>query len=353
MNKLFLAMIIALLLSLFSCSEDDNPVAPPTDQSKERIYLFNGLGDFGTLSRIQDGLITNSLITLGKYPNDIKYSSGLLYVLNSGAEGAGNIKIINESTMQDVGSLEMMNTKSNPWKMSIGNGKIYVTSLNGPGVEVWSVAEKKYLKTIAIPDLIPYSGTTSAIIVNNKLFVSRGNYSANEKIFVVDINADTVVTSFTSGVNSAAMLLDKEGELHILFTGDRANIGGYVKTFDTSTYLMKDSIYLGSQPGAFCMAADGEVFVSISGLNADWTGFGGVMRYNSTTNLIINSSVDLFYSNSSSGIMDIYISTDKKIYLPLFNENKLVVLNSSGTVTKEYTTGNGPQGLCYVKTTGK
>jgi len=320
----------------------------------EKIYLFNGLGDQGTLSKVENGAIANNVANVGKYPNDIKYQNGKLFVLNS---GTNNIKIINESNLSDAGSIELHTAASNPWKMSLCNGKIYVTSLYGTGVEVWS-AEGTYLKTITIPDIVPGAGTTAIQTVGSKVFVNRSNltYDANynatygiERMFVINSVNDELIGNFTSGINVAAMLTDNENELHVLCTGNRGTIGGYVKTFNTTTYANIDSIYLGSQPGAFCLSGT-EMLVAVSGQNPDYSGFGGVMKYNATTNQVINGGSSLLYSNAASGIMDICVDASGKAYLPIFSSNQLVVLNGS-TVSATWTAGNGPQGLCYVNTT--
>jgi len=166
---------------------------------------------------------------------------------------------------------------------------------------------------------------------------------------VINSATDELAGNFTSGINVAAMLSDNENELHVLCTGNRGSIGGYVKTFNTTTYANTDSIYLGSQPGAFCQSGS-EMLVAVAGQNPDYSGFGGVMKYNATTNQVTNGGANLLYNNPASGIMDICVDASGKAYLPLFSSNQLVVLNGS-TITATWTTGNGPQGLCYVNTT--
>jgi len=338
MKKLFVLLLTAVL-GLYAA---------------EKMYLFNGLGDQGTISKIENGAIANNVANVGKYPNDIKYQDGKLFILNS---GTNNIKIINESNLSDAGSIELHTTASNPWKMAFCNGKIYVTSLYGTGVEVWT-ASGSYLKTITIPDVISGAGTTAIQAVGSKVFVNRSNltYDANynptygtERAFVINSATDELAGNFTSGINVAAMLSDNENELHVLCTGNRGSIGGYVKTFNTTTYANTDSIYLGSQPGAFCQSGS-EMLVAVAGQNPDYSGFGGVMKYNATTNQVTNGGANLLYNNPASGIMDICVDASGKAYLPLFSSNQLVVLNGS-TITATWTTGNGPQGLCYVNTT--
>jgi len=318
----------------------------------EKIYVVNALGDQGTISRLENGSISNNIANTGNCPNDIKYYNDKLYVLNS---LTNNVKIYNEPSLSDAGACEMHATASNPWKMAISNNKLYVTSLYGTGVEVWTT-DGVFVKTIVIPDLNPASGTGAIFAIGNRIFVNRNNWDYSpsyltERMFVLNSETDEIITSFTSGVNVAAMEIDSNNKLHVLCTGNRADIGGYVKTFNTTTYAKVDSIYLGSQPGAFCKNQNNEFLVAVSGYNDDWTGFGGVMKYNANTNQVINGSSNLLYTNSASGVMDICLDASGKIYLALFSQNKLAVLNGS-TVTENWITGNGPQNLYYINTTG-
>jgi len=237
-------LLIMLLTSLIGLS------------AAEKIYVVNALGDQGTISRLENGAISNNIANTGKFPNDIKYHNGKLFVLNS---GTNNVKIYDEPSLADAGSCELQAAGSNPWKMAISNSKIYITSLYGTGVEVWTTGGV-FVKTITIPGLTPYAGTGAAFTVGNKVFINRNNYFYDsgsgsmvyntEKMFVINSETDEIITSFTSGVNVAAMEIDNNNKLHVLCTGNRANITGYVKTFNTTTYAMVDSLYLGSQPGA-------------------------------------------------------------------------------------------------------
>ncbi|MCK4980744.1 MAG: hypothetical protein KAS62_10130, partial [Candidatus Delongbacteria bacterium] len=83
------------------------------------IFLFNGLGDVGTLSIIDnDGQIANDVMNVGKWPNHISEDGGTLYVVNS---GNNNIQMINASNNENMGSIELT-AYSNPMRSVVCNG---------------------------------------------------------------------------------------------------------------------------------------------------------------------------------------------------------------------------------------
>jgi YVTN family beta-propeller protein len=322
------------------------------------VYLFNGLGDVGTLSVVDNqGVIINDASSLGKYPNNIIELGGILFVVNS---GNNNVQMIDASTLQNTGSIEL-SAFSNPMRAAISNRKLYATNSYGTGVDVYDF-DKDSLYTIAItgvPDSCKNGGTDAIISYGTKVFVGVRNVKydefwngiyGSEYIMLIDAANDTVYKTFEAGTNIADMLINDENELHVLSTGNRADIGGFVRVFDLNAinFDTYSTVDLGSQPGSFTLAGSGMVYVAVSGFNPDWTGFGGIMKYNSINNEIINGFDNLIYSSTESGILDICVDGYDNIYAPLFDKNQLVILESD-TVKTVLATGNGPQGMVFVK----
>ena len=318
----------------------------------ERAYLFNGLGDVGTLSKIYSGEITNDFMNVGMWPNDMKYYDDKLFVLNSGNH---NIQVIDEENLTNLGSINV-SANSNPWKMAFANEKIFVTNSYGTGIDVIDYQEQNLLTTITLTDALGGSG--AIISAGDFVYANKNNLAWNgrsgsmeynmETIVKIDPITDTIIDELEVGVNISEMLLDNENELHVLCTGNRDDIGGYVKIIDLDNFSIISTINLGSEPQAFEMTEAGKVYVSISGYNPDYTGFGGIMLYDSETNVVINNSANLFYASANSGIMDIALTPNGLLFLPLFSSNELIVLGQTGNLLMTYATGNGPQGVVYI-----
>ncbi|MBN2857654.1 MAG: hypothetical protein JXN63_04560 [Candidatus Delongbacteria bacterium] len=348
-------IIIATLIVLAGCDTGYEGTVKPLSKDGN-IFLINGKGDVGTLSAADsDGNITNDILSLGKWPNHIFENDGRLYVTNS---GNNNVQIIDASTLQSTGSVEV-SANSNPMRAAVANRKLYVTNMMGQGIDVYDL-DKDSLYTIAL-DGIPMENGTDAVISNgNLIFAGVKNYTVdydtwmttynNEHIAVIDAVADTIVTYFQAGINIADMLINEENELHVLSKGNNNDVAGFVRVFDLAAINFEtySTIELGSQPGAFAVNSEGMVYVAVSGLNPDWTGFGGIMKYNSINNQVINGPDSMVYSSSTSGILGICIDGYDKVYAPLFDNDKLAVLESD-TLKSTLTTGTGPQGMVFVK----
>ncbi|PID29277.1 MAG: hypothetical protein CR982_03295, partial [Candidatus Cloacimonadota bacterium] len=82
MKKLLLIFLSLTMLLIVSCDSSSDSSVNPMDEGK--VYLINGLGDFGTFSTIVDGVIENDVQNVGKSPNDIQINDGKVYVVNSG-----------------------------------------------------------------------------------------------------------------------------------------------------------------------------------------------------------------------------------------------------------------------------
>ncbi len=339
-------MLIVGLMFLMSCSDESNELSIDGD-----VYLINGLGDVGTLSAIDDVLIYNDIMSLGKYPNSIDFEDGILYIVNS---GNSNIQMINAEFNHNVGSIEC-SPSSSPMRSAINNGKVYITNSYGSGVDIYSFGDSQ-LKTLEVADM--NGGTDAILSYGNKIFVVVKNitYDENwfanygiERIIMINTDTDEIEASFEVGYNISDMLIDNENELHVLCSGNRDDVSGKVMVYNLGTSIPTKikELSLGSEPGCFTMNNDGMVYVAVSGLNPDWTGFGGIMKYNSVTNEVLNNSLNMVYESNTSGILGICIDSENKVYVPLFGENELIILKDD-IIRKILTTGNGPQGLVFV-----
>jgi len=349
-----LIMLIISAMILMSCSEESTTNPINKDGS---IFLFNGLGDVGTLSVIDNnGVITNDVMNVGKWPNHISEDGGTLYVVNS---GNNNIQMINASNNENMGSIELT-AYSNPMRSVVCNNKVYATSSFGTGIDIYSF-DKDSLKTIPItnvPESSINGGTDAILSYGNYVFVGVKNVTYDESwsavygleyIVVINSLTDEIEVVVEIGYNISDMLIDSEGEVHVLCSGNRDDVNGLVKVYSAIdiTQPIIEEIPLGSQPGSFVMNSEGMVYVGIAGLNPDWSGFGGIMKYNSVTNEVINNSENLFYTSETSGIMDLAIDGYDNLYVPIFDNNELIVFEND-VIDTVLITGNGPQGLVFV-----
>jgi len=319
----------------------------------DRVYLFNGIGDVGTLSKIQSGVINNDFMSVGMWPNDMKHFDSKLYIVNS---GNNNVQVIDEPTLANLGAIEV-SANSNPMNIAFANEKIYVTNSYGTGIDVVDQVNQNIITTITLTDA--QGGSDAIISVGDFIYANKNNYYWDagsssmayemEAIVKIDPITDTIVAELEVGVNISKMLVDNQNELHILCTGNRDDVYGYVKIINLDDFsLNSETIELGSQPGSFIMDGEGMIYISISGYNPDWTAFGGVMKYNSVTNEVLNNSANLLFESATSGILDIGIDDMDLLVVPLFSDNELITMDVEGNQQNSFVTGNGPQGVVFV-----
>lgn len=350
MKKLFTSFILSLLILVTSCTDESKITEPNQPAEIEgKIYFFNGLGDIGTLSMI-DSTVSNNIISLGKWPNDIKYYDDKLFVVNS---GNNNIQIIDEKTLSEIDAIQLAEA-SNAMSIAFENQKIYASSLFGSGVEVRNFEDGTYLKTIKISG--GNNGTDAIIAKNGFVYVNRNNYGPdasgkyvfeNETILKIDAETDSIVDSVAVGKNVFQMLFDNEGELHVLCKGNYSEFEGEIDIINIDEFKVTDTIALGSQPGNFAMNSQGIIYVAISGMKPDWSGFGGLMKYNSVTNEVLNGVDNLIYNSPDCGILGLCIDGKGNVYAPLFDKNKMLIFENDSLINT-IITGNGPQGMVFV-----
>ncbi|MDA3884295.1 MAG: hypothetical protein PF638_01755 [Candidatus Delongbacteria bacterium] len=351
-----LVMFILSVMILMSCSEDSitNPI-----NKDGSIFLFNGLGDVGTLSVIDnDKNISNDVTNVGKFPNHIYEYEDILYVVNS---GNNNIQMINSSSNESIGSIEFAEY-SNPMRSVVCNGKVYATNSGTNEIFVYSL-ESDSLITIPIPEIMVPSesinGGTDAIYTDGHfVFVGIKNYTFDinwnavydlEYLIIINSDSDEIELATEVGYNISDILIDHEGDLHVLCSGNRNDVNGLVKVYSDSKVNKNslEEILLGSQPSSLIINSEGMIYVGIAGFNLDWTGFGGIMKYNSVTNEVVNNSENLFYTSETSGIMDLAIDGYDNLYVPIFDNNELIIFEND-VIDTILTTGNGPQGMVFV-----
>ncbi len=235
--KKFLMTAVAVMM-MWGCTDYEGDIDGYSFNGG--VYLFNGKGDLGTLSVIDNnGLIHREIQSLGKWPNHISEYNGTLFVVNS---GNNNVQMIDAETVENIGSIEL-STGSNPMRSVIAQRKLYATNSYGAGIDVYDM-DKDSLYTIAVtgvPDSCTNGGTDAILVNGNKVFAGVRNvtYDAdwnavygNEYIVMIDAETDTVIISFEAGLNIADMLVNEENELHVLSTGNRGDVGGFVRVYD-------------------------------------------------------------------------------------------------------------------------
>ena len=247
------------------------------------VYIVNGGSE--TLSKYdtETGIVTNNILTLGEYANQIFIRENIGYVVNSGEH---DIQVIDLTAETTIGSINCPNG-SNPYWMTIlpDENKGYVTGLFTNQVYIFNPDTYQITGSINVG-----SGPEGLYFYEDKLYVCNTCYgSPNGTISVIDTDNDTVIETIQVGNNPQFCEVDGYGKLHVVCTGNYADISGeiyIINTHDSSDY---DVLEIGGSPTKIGIHNNGTVYLA--------DGFGqGFMAYDSQTLEIIHPSNDLFAS---------------------------------------------------------
>lgn len=252
-------LFLGILLSLSSCSKDDEKEIPAPEAETGYMggILVLNEGNFGsgnssvsfvnsTLDEVNNGIYAaeNSGVALGDVAQNIAfYKDYAFIVLNV----SNKIEIVDRSSFQHVTSIE--SGLSNPRYITFANDKAYVTNWgdgtdpNDDFVAVIDPANFSISKTISVAE-----GPERIIANNNKLYVAHpGGYSFNNKISVIDTQSDEVEMEKVVGDVPNAMLI-ANGNLWVSCSGkpsyaEQETAGEIVKIDLSNLELIKDYVF--------------------------------------------------------------------------------------------------------------
>ncbi len=251
------------------------------------VYIVNG-GD-ETLSKYdtETGTVTSNILQLGLYANQIFIKDDIGYVVNSGDHNIQVIDLINETTLGTINCP----IGSNPYWMTIfpDGGKGFVTGYLTNSVYVFNPETYEITDTIEVGD-----EPEGLCLDGNKLYVVNTKYLwtgpfENGTISIIDTEDDSVIDSVVVGINPQFCEVDAYGRLHVVCTGNYADIPGKVYIINTNDYSDYEILEIGGSPTKIGIHENGTVYL------ADGMG-QGYMAYDSQTLNIIHPSNDLFAS---------------------------------------------------------
>ncbi len=247
------------------------------------VYIVNGCDE--TLSKYdtETGQVFNHIINVGEYANQIFIKDNTGYVVNSGEH---NIQVIDLTTETTIASINCPNG-SNPYWMTIlqDENKGYVTGLFTNKVYIFN------------PDTYQITGSINVgfapeglYFYEDKLYVCNTCYgSPNGTISVIDTDNDLVIETIQVGNNTQFCEVDSYDKLHVVCTGNYADIPGKVYIINMNDYSDYEILEIGGSPTKIGIHQNGTVYLG--------DGMGqGFMAYDCQTLEIVHPSTNLFAS---------------------------------------------------------
>lgn len=239
------------LLTIGGCSREEivgsnnNPIAI---NSKKGLYILSE----GSMSVTGSSMLSFYDFDTAFYQNIFRpgnlgnASDGMIY-------DGSDILITEQGNFNSAGKIYRIDTGgtvkqsqivgTNPYSLCTSNSKIYVT--NGPAnnvsvLDFSSLATLKTINTGIYPQEI--------LSFNGKVFVcNTSNWGGpyDSTVYVIDANADTVISRITLKREPASIALSRSNKILV----GCYSITGYVFTIDPVTFAILDSVSLGATGG--------------------------------------------------------------------------------------------------------
>ncbi len=162
-------------------------------------------------------------------------------------------------------------------------------------------------------------------VVGRRLFVSCTNYYSDMRgeVWIHDVFTFDTIKTLRVGINSQSVILDEDGDIYVLSTGDYSGRESYL--FRISEGI--DSFFIGGYLGRMCISKRGYIFL------VGW--YGGVYRFNWVTERGEGFIISDISASSCAVKGDTLIITD-------FNNDRVIYSDFSGKLLKQFYVGDGP-----------
>jgi DNA-binding beta-propeller fold protein YncE len=307
--------------------------------SQREAYVVNSLAE--TLSRIdlETGLVTNQIVTLGETPNQVAYYDNYLYVVNSISADVMKINSTNYQIEHDF----LLPIGSNPYNIAFSGDYAYVSGWVSGKVYRLNLITNTLQGEIEIGGYPEGMTSHGGFLYVTQTYFNPDNFSYGQgKLAKIDLSSFSFVTDYNVGKNPQWISLAPDGKLHVVCTGNYADVEGSVYIFDPSIDQVVDSVLIGGQPGHLAVSPAGIGYLSAGG----WSMGGFVYSYDIFSGDILRGpsnpiSVGLGASAIASDSLGFVYSCD-------FGDDTVSKIDFSGNVIGTYALGDGPLSIAII-----
>ncbi|MBM3324761.1 MAG: hypothetical protein FJY66_03755, partial [Calditrichaeota bacterium] len=222
-----LTLLVAFLF-LFGCTDDNNP-ATSFQVGPASLFVAN----MTTLSviNLETATVANDIFGLGNAPNDMIVAANTLIVLNSISNDLNFFRVNRDGSLSVDGTADVgLAQNNNPWAAAMdGSGHLLITNMMQNSISVFSLTSRTIERTV------PAGIAPGPILVlGNHAYVGNtgydfGTYSYGVgTIWKYDLETGSIVDSIEVGTNPQDVGLDPLGQLHVVCTGNYADIPGRI-----------------------------------------------------------------------------------------------------------------------------
>ncbi len=304
----------------------------------DELYVINGTAETLSMVDLETDLVSNDILTLGLWPNDILIVRDTAYIVNSGTSDIFMYDLIDKQVVREI----YLGADRNPWKMAqIAPDTFLVTN--------WLTNTiAKFTSTGVIIDESPISGANpqGIIVRGDTSFITTVSFvwqdTSYDHGFVAawDNRGDSVLAPIQVGENPGDLTFGPNDELYVVCTGEYDGTGS-VYVLDPNQMVVLDSILIGGDP------TDIEILPDNTGFLAAGEGWwppgspGHVLTFDAGSHAILRGSSNPILTDG--GVMSVTIASDSTVFSLNFADDTVTELDSAGTIIRTFLVGDGAQ----------
>jgi len=329
--KLRLLAVIGMLVGLSCVEKVENPSGPGgilQSTGDTLLFVLNTLSeDLSLVDGVAETILAHPYARAGLWANRMAWvPDGRLLVVNSG-DNALQVISLADGSVDTV----FLGEGKNPYDVAVSTRfrRAYVTNWLD---HTLSVVDLDSLTVVGEARVC--TNPQGVTVVGDRVFVAcvdfLHNYAGGGVMALDALTLDSLWFRPT-GVNPQAVLVDREGDLYVLATGDYASVEGMLYRLDLSGNLL-DSVVLGGAPGSLSYT-DGVMVIS---------GFsGGVVLWDADREQEIRRFAE---DNVADAVL-----VGGRLFLALFDRDRVVMMDTAtGQVLRAFSVGDGPVDLLVV-----
>jgi YVTN family beta-propeller protein len=321
-----------LIFSLISCGNDDDDEDIDVQDVSKAAYIVNGAAETLSVFDIETSQVRNDVLTVGKWPNDVKILNDKAYIVNT---GDNNVQMVDLEGLTTFGTIDIGDGTS-PEKVDfVGEDKAYVTCNFTNSVSVVDLVSLQVLNTIEVgvaPWGVAVTGNKAYVCNTNATFdVVSGAMSYGEAtVSVIDVSTDSVIKTIPVGTNPTDIAISGD-KILVQCTGNYADVTGKLVVIDSSSDTILKTIDLGTTPYGIATSPDGKAYL---------TAYEGLIPVDIDSGTAGSAMIGfpggsgLAFDSEGNGYITVPDWTGG-------GGDKLLLMDASGNPAGEYTMGGG------------
>ena len=284
----------------------------------DNAYVIDTSGSLVEIDLVS-GTVNPGVAVLGNYPNDILYSDGFVYVVNSGSDNSA-LQRINVETWQ-IENLSI-GTGYNCWgERFLSSDTLLISATLNNSLVIVSTEPLSVLSEISGVGPCP----EWMCLTEGFAWVACGGWGSDNNLVRVDLTTMSVSDTIEVEVNCQSVAYDGVDELFVVNSGTYGNNEGSISIINEASGNVTENLITGGFPSTICIR-DNKAYIG------DGWGPGVYVITTDTHEVLHNSSNPIFtggtgFDIDSSG--NLFISDTMNSQVRVYDQNDQLLISYS------------------------